>query len=281
MTPAVDLVLSTRGRTGELARLLDSLAAQRFRDFRLILVDQNAAGVLDPALARLDGVLPILHLHDERPGLSHGRNVGQARVEAEVVGFPDDDCRYAPGLLEAVHARFDADPSCDGLACRTVDDRGRSTGLRWDRRPGLVTRATIFRRSVAHGTFLRRRVLEAVGPWDETLGVGAGTAWGSGEESDYYLRAIASGFSIAYDPSLGVIHDSPGPEFGDRSEMAKAYAYGRGHSHVLRKHGYTRSYAAWRAIQLLVGSPFLALGGSPGRARYYWNMGRGRLRGLS
>lgn len=280
MTPAVDLVLSTRGRTAELERLLESLAAQSFRDFRLILVDQNTPGVLDRALERAGSGLSILHLREERRGLSLGRNVGQARAEAEVVGFPDDDCRYPPGLLENVHARFENDPECDGLACRTVDHRGRPTGLRWDRRAGLVTRTTIFRRSVAHGTFLRRRVLEAVGPWDETLGVGAGTDWGSGEESDYYLRAIAAGFAIAYDPSLAVVHDSPTPAFGDEAEMAKAYAYGRGHSEVLRRHGYGRSFAAWRATQLLVGSPFLALGGSPGKARYYWTMGRGRLRGL-
>lgn len=281
MTQSIDLVLSTRGRTEEPERLLESVDAQRLRGFRLIVVDQNPEPVLDPLLARFADRFPILHLRDPEGGLSHGRNVGQAHVEADVVGFPDDDCRYPADLLEAVDARFAADSALDGLSCRTVDERGAPSGLRWDRHAGPVTRATAFRRSVSHGMFLRRRVLEAVGPWDESLGVGAGTAWGSGEESDYFLRAIAAGFAIQYDPALAVIHGSPAPAFGDRAEMAKAYDYGVGHSEVLRRHGYSRSYAAWRAGQLLAGAPLLLLGGKPGRARYYWNMGRGRLRGLS
>ena len=281
MTPTIDLVLATRGRADEPERLLESLALQRFHDFRLIVADQNDAGVLDPLLARFRAQFPIVHLRVPGSGLSRSRNAAQEHVEAEVVGFPDDDCRYPPGLLQAVDEHFSADPSLGGLACRTVDENGASTVLRWDRGPGPVTRRSIFRRTISTATFLRRRVLETVGPWDETLGVGAGTAWGSGEETDYYLRALEAGFTIDYEPALGIVHDSPAPAFGDREVMTKAYGYGRAHSEVLRRHGYPMSYRAWRAAQLLGGSSLLLVSGDPGRARFYWNMGRGRLRGLS
>ena len=45
--------------------------------------------------------------------------------------------------------------------------------------------------------FLRRRVVERVGEFDETLGVGAGTPYGSCEESDYLIRAVKSWVLVA------------------------------------------------------------------------------------
>jgi hypothetical protein len=45
------LILATVGRTVELNRLFDTLAAQSYRDFEVIVVDQN----------RDDRLLPVLH----------------------------------------------------------------------------------------------------------------------------------------------------------------------------------------------------------------------------
>ena len=39
-------------------------------------------------------------------------------------------------------------------------------------------------------------VVEAVGAFDETLGPGAGTPWGSGEDTDYHLRILKAGFDL-------------------------------------------------------------------------------------
>ena len=48
----VSLVVSTVSRTGELARLMDSLLGQEFKDFEVLVVDQNSddriVSVLEP-----------------------------------------------------------------------------------------------------------------------------------------------------------------------------------------------------------------------------------------
>ena len=40
-SPRVSLVVSTVNRAGELTRLMDSLLGQEFKDFEILVVDQN------------------------------------------------------------------------------------------------------------------------------------------------------------------------------------------------------------------------------------------------
>src|SRR5439155_16279062 len=93
-----DLVLATVGRVDELRHFLDALQDQAYRNFRLIIVDQNADGRLDPILDSYRGSIPLLRVSSE-PGLSRARNVALRRLEGDVVSFPDDDCWYPPDLL--------------------------------------------------------------------------------------------------------------------------------------------------------------------------------------
>ena len=102
-SPTFDLVVGTLGRVDELGRLLDSLEAQTYRSFRVLVVDQNEDDRAEAVLSRRD--LDLVRL-SSAPGLARARNVALDRVEADVVGFPDDDCRYPPALLADV-----ADPS--------------------------------------------------------------------------------------------------------------------------------------------------------------------------
>ncbi|HZC29124.1 MAG TPA: glycosyltransferase family A protein, partial [Gaiellaceae bacterium] len=110
--PSFDLVVATVGRTEEPARLLASLERQTYRRFRVLLVDQNPDERLEP-LTR-----PGVERLSAAAGLSRARNVALARVAAEVVAFPDDDCVYPDDLLERVARRFAAERSLDGLTGR-------------------------------------------------------------------------------------------------------------------------------------------------------------------
>jgi hypothetical protein len=125
---------------------------------------------------------------------------------------------------------------------------------------------------------LRRYAVEAVGDFAEDLGLGAGTRWGSGEESDYLLRALEAGFAIHYEPSLCVCHESPRLAGGE-AERRAAYVRGLGHGEVLRRHRYPLWFAAFRVFQLIAGSALLLGRGRLTDARYYFAMARGRARG--
>lgn len=273
-----DLVVPTLGRSAELGRFLAALEAQSYRSFRLIVVvDEEPAAELESTLAPYRERMSLKVVESAR-GLSRARNAGLRQVAGDVVSFPDDDCWYPPDLLERVADTLERNPDWDGVTGRTVDESDRSSVMLWQKHPGLVTRENVWRTAITVTIFLRQPVVERVGFFDETLSLGSGTPWGSGDETDYVLRAIASGFTLGYDPSIVVYHEAPNPPFS-RAAAERAYGYGMGNSRVLRMHGYPQWFAAYRVLQLVAGSAYFLVRGRAALARFYWAMARGRAVG--
>lgn len=126
--------------------------------------------------------------------------------------------------------------------------------------------------------FLRRNSVR--GLWfDEKLGRGSGTAWGSGEGTDYLLQLLSKGASLYYDPRLSVFHPSPVPPY-DAKAMRRAYEYGCGRGHVLRKHEYPLHTRARSLVGPLGRTAVAAASLRIAEAGYQWNVLRGRMRGL-
>ena len=67
--------------------------------------------------------------------------------------------------------------------------------MRWDSGGGPIDRQSIWRRAISYTVFLRREMVESAGD-SPGARCGSGTPWGSGEETDYLLRALAEGFSV-------------------------------------------------------------------------------------
>lgn len=272
--PSFDLVVATVGRIAELERLFDSLDAQTERGFRVLLVDQNPDDRLAPALERARS-FELVRLRSER-GLSRARNAALDRIQADLVAFPDDDCTYEPGLLAAVARRFADDPERDGLVGRAVNEDGSSSPS-WSATPALLTRDNLWNRAISYTIFLRARIVERVGRFDETLGLGSNGRRGSGEEIEYLVRALGGGARIAYDPQLVVTHPERIYSLDERRELA--VRDGASVGYILRKHGYPGKTLG-RMLARPVGGAILGLAhGDAGQARVHLATLRGRLQG--
>lgn len=123
-------------------------------------------------------------------------------------------------------------------------------------------------------------MVASVGGFDERLGVGAGTAFGSGEETDYLLRAISKGFRLEYLPGLKVHHPNSLAVW-DRRTVRRARDYGAGMGLVVRKHGYPFWFKGKILARPLAGALLSMATLHPGRSRYYLSTFLGRLKGLS
>jgi glycosyltransferase involved in cell wall biosynthesis len=276
--PHVDLIVATVERSDVLERLFDSIVAQSCPNVRVVLVDQNPDDRLAAVVSRFESKLSIVRL-ESSPGLSRARNRALPVVTGDIVGFPDDDCWYPPQLLEKVAGLLNAHPEWGGLSVQARDAEGRRSSMLWDTSPGPIDRYNVWRRAISFSFFLRRPAVAAAGDFAEDLGLGAGTRWGSGEESDYLLRAIEAGVTIEYEPSLFVYHESPRLTGGE-AERGAAFVRGLGHGEVLRRHGYPVWFAAFRVLQLAVGSAVFLVRGHTAEARYYFVMAWGRLSGF-
>ena len=245
-----DLVVATVDRVSELERLFDSLERQTHENFRVLLVDQNDDDRLASLRAR---PFPITRLRSPR-GLSAARNVALGHVHADVVAFPDDDCVYPPDFLERVAARLTT--GLDGVT-------GREPW--WGNDAAVLTRQNVWNRAISFTIFLRKSVVDRVGPFDETLGLPSS----SGEEIDYLIRALDLGARIEYDPTLVVEHPRKRVDLaavGERDGASIGY--------LLRKHRYPR-----RVVARMLMRPSAGVLLDPRRARFHLATLRGRLRG--
>ncbi len=272
--PTFDLVVATLGRAAELDAFLWSLERQTYRSFRLVVVDQNEDDRVADTLTRHPDV-NALRLRS-LPGLSRARNVALPHLEADVVAFPDDDGLYPDRLLENVASLLAARPELDGITGRAADPRGVPWG-RWPTVSCPVELDTVWNRANSLTVFLRRRLLERVGGFDEALGLGSGTPWHSGEEIELLVRALRCGARIEYDPSLVALHDAAGPT--PAALRALGRRDGASVGYILARHRYPARAVARMLVRPAGGTLVWLLRRDPALARYQLATLRGRLTG--
>ena len=267
------LVMATVGRSSELKRFLECLAAQSYRDFELIVVDQNPDERLLPFLSVYSQRFPIVHCKS-RPGLSRARNAGLRHISGDVVAFPDDDCWYLPPLLEDVAGFLSGRGDLDGVTVRLIDPGVH--GLHSNR--GLISRLNVFRRALSCTIFLREKVVRAVGDFNESLGLGADTGKIGLEETDYLIRAISASFKIWYEPQLSVFHGDSELRY-DNASIQRQYGNGLAFGSVLRKHGYDAWFVAYCWLRPLAGVCLSLVTLRLSKAQYHFAAFRGRVAG--
>lgn len=198
----ISLVLATIDRSCEVERFLYHLKKQNYKNFELIVVDQNSDKKLEPILEPFKACFSIIHIKSCERGASRARNLGMQYINGDIIGFPDDDCWYAENLLEEVYRFFSQDTQWDGICGRAINEKEKTVVVRFSRREGHISRLNVWSRGVTFTMFFRSEVLDNVCCFDEELGVGAGTPWGSGEETDYLIRVVDASFKIFYNPGL-------------------------------------------------------------------------------
>ena len=102
----VSLILATLGRDHDVADFLQSLLHQTYKNFELIIIDQNKDGKIDAIAASFISCFELRHIKVEFTGNARARDYGIGLAQGRIVAFPDDDCVYEKDVLEKVVAEF-------------------------------------------------------------------------------------------------------------------------------------------------------------------------------
>jgi glycosyltransferase involved in cell wall biosynthesis len=200
------LILATIGRTDELGRFLDSLNAQTYRDFELVIVDQNEDDRVTDVLHPYQDSMKFKHLRSA-PGLSRARNVGLRHVSGDIVCFPDDDCWYPEDLLERVAGWFKANVCYPFMSGCYSKPGVKNSSFPFE--PMELKISNVFGKRIKFSSitlFLRRDVFISKGySFNEDLGAGTGLC--AGEETDLILRVMEDGYLGKYDPDIVIFHE--------------------------------------------------------------------------
>src|SRR5207244_536853 len=121
--------------------------------------------------------------------------------------FTDDDCRPEPGWADAIEAVFQAEPRVGFVTGLVAPDRrgGAILSVGGGDEP-LTFEYGADPGELGHGAnfAVRRDAIEAVGGFDEALGVGARFA--GAEDHDVLWRIMRAGWIGRYEPRATVVH---------------------------------------------------------------------------
>lgn len=99
MNDCVSVIIRTYNRARFLAAALESVRAQTYRDFEIIVVDDGSTDDTADLLARYDGQLTSAVIpHSAHPGIT--LNAGLHVARGDYVAFLDDDDMWLPHKLE-------------------------------------------------------------------------------------------------------------------------------------------------------------------------------------
>lgn len=223
------VAVATCGRPDALSTCLAALALQSRRPDQVIVVDQQPLPETRNVAERCG--LPVEYIEQPRLGLSASRNLALSLARGTIVAVTDDDCYpdiawcetllaafadpYAPDAVTGPILPPDGPPPADMCA---LSMRPSRETVRHDRpiAPWVVGSGANFA--------CRRSLLQAMGGWNERLGVG--TPGLAGEDCEINYRLVASGKRVVYNGNVLIHHAWQTRE--RRRETRWTYGFGIG-----------------------------------------------------
>jgi glycosyltransferase involved in cell wall biosynthesis len=227
--PRVSVVIPCYNLGRFLDEAVDSVLAQTFQDFEIVVVDD---GSTDEGTKRLlaDYRKPRTRVvQSPNRGLPAAKNLGLAETTGPYVCMLDADDRLDPQLLAKSVAALDGDPSVAFVShwLRTFGDET------WDWTPARCDFPALLDTNTVNGAALvRRTALEAVGGFDESMREGC-------EDWDLWIALVERGLKGAILPEI-LFHYRRRPD-----SMSRLMMQGDGHPRLYRRlaEKHARAYA--------------------------------------
>ncbi|MCK9619026.1 MAG: glycosyltransferase family 2 protein [Methylobacter sp.] len=200
----ISLVLATLGRDWELADFLKSLANQSYKDFELIIIDQNKDGKIDAIVEQIKSCLDVRHVKVGFTGNARARDYGIGLAQGRIVAFPDDDCAYDKDVLKKVVDEFKRRPNLSILVAGSYDASTSrfSIGVN-SNKAGYFSRFHMM--GVEFTQFFDRKKIDGkLFHLDHDFGLGSKYSGGEGFELLY--RLLRAGCVAFYTPEIKIYH---------------------------------------------------------------------------
>ena len=228
MAVAATIVVPTRNRAGYLDVALRSFAPQVAGTGTEVIVVVDGPDVKSVAVAEGHGARVIAH--DEPQGPNAARNAGWRAARGELIVFVDDDVAapstWLPALLAAVAATPERDVFAGPIRAAIAGGGWLGSHSCGREQPPITT--------LDHGPAdldvhvgwsanlaIRRAALETIGPFDESIPVGAG------DEEEWQERHRSTGGRVRYVAGAGLDHRRTGADATLRALARAQYHRGR------------------------------------------------------
>jgi glycosyltransferase involved in cell wall biosynthesis len=196
-TPKVSVIMPSYNTASLIAEALDSVFAQSYRDFEVIVVNdgspdtQDLERVLEPYRDR------IVYLKQENRRACGARNNGISHAKGEYLAFLDSDDSWTPGYLQSQVEHLESDSSLDMVYCDCLiygdGPKAGQTFMKDCPSVGPVTFESVLAEQSQipiSGTVVRRQAVISAGGFDERLAMC--------DDYEMWLRLAFRGARITY-----------------------------------------------------------------------------------
>lgn len=268
----LSLIVTTLGRDKELFNLFDSLEIQDYKNFEVIIVDQNKDNRVDRVVELYKDKIKIKHIKSKIKGISYNRNIGLNYISGDVLAFTDDDCVYNESLLSNVVNDLNGE-KISFISYRIIDPVKKKYLARFPSDITNINRNNIFI-TMSASTFIKVNNLHRNDLlFDEKLGVGA--RFGSCEDVDLIFKLVSKGYNGVFIPKDLIYH----PIKDYPSEVG--FNYGLGLGAFIKKTiiVYNSKTLLFYFIKEII-KAFLGIFVKKQKRRYYWCTFKGRILGF-
>lgn len=241
--PYFSVIVPTVDRTDVLDHLLTSLLTQKYRNFEVVLVDQNSDNRLAPIVDSFQNHLSVQWIRQHERNASLARNEGARHAAGEWLAFADDDCTYHDGTLTALSETLEQLGSVGLISGAVICEDGRPLAHNF-LHSGRIGKFNSFTRSSEGCLFVTRKKFLALGGFDSRFGPGAPYHAAEGVEFEMrFLSKFGSG-ATWFDSSIYCFHPRKREPL-DPTLLTRARQYSRGMAMIPTYHP---SLSAWLHI---------------------------------
>ncbi|WP_419996214.1 glycosyltransferase [Streptomyces boninensis] len=221
----VSVIVATRDRADKLDRALASLLELDHPDYEIVVVDNNpATSATQDLIAKKYAEAGVRHVTEPVPGLAAAHNRGIAEAKGAILAFTDDDVVADPQWLRALTAAFADDPHVGCVTGLIVPARLETDAqIQLERLggfgKGFARKVYDIHRPPADeplfpftaGSYgsganmaFRAEVLREIGGFDPATGTG--TLARGGDDLYSFVRTLAAGHRLVYEPRALIWH---------------------------------------------------------------------------
>jgi glycosyltransferase involved in cell wall biosynthesis len=172
-SPLFSVVIPIFNRAGIIARTIDSVLAQTFTDFEIIVVDD---GSTDDLKKVCDGYNSpkIRYIYQDNAGSNPARNNGVKNSRGHYVSFLDSDDTWEAEYLDEILKKFNSDNEIGFVWTRNIKKylpEGVMVLKKYKKLEGFVYREVLKQGYLINSSCItaKRSLLEMIGGWDNNL----------------------------------------------------------------------------------------------------------------
>jgi glycosyltransferase involved in cell wall biosynthesis len=219
MPPLVSIIIPCRDAAAWLAETIESCLAQSWPNIEIIVIDNGSTDASRDVARRYAG--PVTLLECARPGPGAARNVGLSRASGTFIQYLDADDLLAPDKIARQMERLAAAPIgaiASGAWARFRDDWRETCFAAEPVWRDLAAEDFLILSWLGGGMMANfawlapRTVIEAAGPWDETLSLN--------DDGEYFCRVALASSGIVFCGDARGYYRTSGATLSGRRDIA-------------------------------------------------------------